>query len=383
MLDVDRIVGEALGERAVVLLGEDRGGREHQHLLALTGRLEGGAQGHLGLAIADVAADQPVHRSRRFHVGLDQFDRLQLVGCLGEGEALLEFPLPVGVGLERMAAATPTLGVQAQQLSRQLLRGAAGARLHRLPARASELGQRRVLTARPDIARDLRELLGGDEHAVVALIFEVEVVARDVRDRARLKAGEPRDAVILMHDDVARAQLGERAQRAAAYASRGAPSGLTGRRARALGAAAAQQTMLGEDRELQLRGDEALAQRRGDEAQRGLEYLARNVDVLAQPRGLHAAEVVGRPLALAATRERHDRAVAGAHELLELGLGLGQRARGGIGGLRPQLQWLLAGDRRQPDPRPPGECGFDVLGTHIQVVGVRVGERGADVGPVV
>ena len=68
------------------------------------GGLEGGAQRDLGLAVADVAADQPVHRPRGFHVGLDQLDRLALVGGLGVGEALLELALPVGVGLEGVAA---------------------------------------------------------------------------------------------------------------------------------------------------------------------------------------------------------------------------------------------------------------------------------------
>ncbi len=147
VLERERVVGEALGEGAVVLLGEDRRRHEHQHLLAVAGRLEGGAQRDLGLAVADVAADQPVHRPRRFHVGLDQLDRLALVGRLGEREALLELALPVGVRPERVAAAPPALGVQAEQLARELLRGAARARLHRLPARAAELGQRRVLAA--------------------------------------------------------------------------------------------------------------------------------------------------------------------------------------------------------------------------------------------
>ena len=144
VLERERVVGQALGERAVVLLGEDRRRHQHQHLLAVVRRLEGRAQRHLGLAVADVAADQPVHRPRRFHVGLDQLDRLALVGRLGEREALLELALPVGVRLERVPAPPPALGVQAQQLARQLLRGAPRARLHRVPARAAELAQRRI-----------------------------------------------------------------------------------------------------------------------------------------------------------------------------------------------------------------------------------------------
>ena len=65
VLDGERVVLQALGEGAEVLLGEDRRRRQHQHLLAVVGRLEGGAQRDLGLAVADVAADQAVHRARR------------------------------------------------------------------------------------------------------------------------------------------------------------------------------------------------------------------------------------------------------------------------------------------------------------------------------
>ena len=60
-LHAHRQLREALAEGPVVLLGEDRGGHQHQRLLAALGRLEGGPQGHLGLAVADVAADQAVH----------------------------------------------------------------------------------------------------------------------------------------------------------------------------------------------------------------------------------------------------------------------------------------------------------------------------------
>ena len=63
--DDERILGEALAEGAVVLLGEH--GRRHQHgdLPAVVDGLEGGADGQLGLAVADVAADEAVHRPGR------------------------------------------------------------------------------------------------------------------------------------------------------------------------------------------------------------------------------------------------------------------------------------------------------------------------------
>ena len=71
-----------------------------------------------------------------------------------------------------------------------------------------------------------------------------------------------------------------------------------------------------------------------------------DVLVLAQPADLQAAEVVGEPLALATAREGHDRPVAGAGQLLELGLGLLQPAGGDVGGLGAEGERLILVDAR-------------------------------------
>ena len=228
-------------------------GRQDEDLLAVLGGLERGAQRDLGLAVADVAADQAVHRARGLHVGLDDLDRLALVRRLLVGEALLEVALPVGVGGERVAAAAAALGVEVEELAGELLGGAAGARLHRLPALAAELAQRRVVAARADVAGDLRELLDRHEDPVGAGELELEVVAGDAGDGLRVEAGEARDAVVLVDDDVAGAQVGERAQRAAAAPAGALPAG-------ALGAPAAEQAVLGDRRRAGAGGDEAVAQ---------------------------------------------------------------------------------------------------------------------------
>ena len=86
-LDRDREGGQAALEGAEVLLGEDRGRDQDRHLAAVLHRLERRPQRHLGLAVADVAADQPVHRAAAQHVGLDLLDRPRLVGRLGVREA--------------------------------------------------------------------------------------------------------------------------------------------------------------------------------------------------------------------------------------------------------------------------------------------------------
>ena len=250
MLDRERVVAQALGERAEVLLGEDRRRHQHQHLLAGVRRLERGAQRDLGLAVADVAADQPVHRALGLHVGLDRLDRRR-AGRASRwyGNAASNSRSQSRVGLEGVAAAALALRVEVEQLAGELLRGAAGARLDLVPARAAELGERGRVAVGADVARDLRELVDRHEDLVVALELEVQVVARDAADGLGVEAGEARDAVVLVDDEVAGAQVGEAAQQALAAARR------PGR-----GLAAVDQPVLGDGGELQPGRDEAVAQ---------------------------------------------------------------------------------------------------------------------------
>ena len=183
-LDLDREVRQALAEGAEVLLGEDRGRNQHHHLLAVGDGLVGGAQRHLGLAVADVAADQPVHRALRLQVGLDGLDRLELVGRLAVGEGALEDQLPLAVGREGVAAARAALRVEVEQLARQLARGAAGARLDALPAGGRQRRELRRLAPGADVAGDLGQLVGGREDAVGAAVAQLQVVAGDARRRS-------------------------------------------------------------------------------------------------------------------------------------------------------------------------------------------------------
>ena len=70
-----------------VLLHQQRRRHQHGHLLAVLDRLERGAHGDLGLAVADVAADQPVHRDVALHVGLDLVDAASWSGVSTYGNA--------------------------------------------------------------------------------------------------------------------------------------------------------------------------------------------------------------------------------------------------------------------------------------------------------
>ena len=69
-------------------------GAEERGLLSVEDAFEDRPHRDLGLAVADVAAEKPVHRPLRLHVALDVADRPRLVGRLGELEGVLELLLP-------------------------------------------------------------------------------------------------------------------------------------------------------------------------------------------------------------------------------------------------------------------------------------------------
>ncbi len=103
--DPEGELGHALGERAAMLFGQNRGGHQHSDLMAGIDRFEGGADGQLGFAVADVAAQQAIHRARLAHVVLDGGDGGQLIGRFLIRERGVEFALPFGVGRKLDAGA--------------------------------------------------------------------------------------------------------------------------------------------------------------------------------------------------------------------------------------------------------------------------------------
>ena len=131
-LDADREVAVALAEGVPVLLGEDRRRHEHQHLLAGDGDRERGAQRDLGLAEADVAADEPVHRPRRLEVLLDRLDRACLVLGLAVRELALEPLDPLVVDVVGDARARLALRRRAGAARRPSRAGARGRGVLRL-----------------------------------------------------------------------------------------------------------------------------------------------------------------------------------------------------------------------------------------------------------
>ena len=168
-----------------------------------------------------------------------------------------------------------------------------------------------------------------DVEAVVAPEGEEEVVARDARDLLRLEAEQPPDAVVLVDDEVARAQVGEGGERPA-EAAVGARRPL------------AEDLRVGQQNEAELAPDEAAA--RGRDGEEKLRLLGELLAGLEQPR-VGAFEEVLRAQRLAGVRKRDDDSVAAANEARELRLRLGEPACGDRGPLRLERERLALRER--------------------------------------
>ena len=228
-----------------------------------------------------------------------------------------------------MPVARLPLRVQLDQLRRQLLDGLARPRLEQLPRLAAELRQRGRLRVGADVARHLAELLVRDVQAVLAAEREQQVVARDAGDLLRLEAEQLADAVVLVDDVVAGAEVGERLERAAADPALARD-------------AAAEDLVVGQQHEPELAPDEAAAGRRDRE--QDLRLVRDRVARLEHPRLDLAQHVLGAQR-LAAVRERDDDALPRADERRQLVLRLGEPARGDRRPLRLERELLSLRER--------------------------------------
>ena len=199
-------VAQTLHERAVVLQGENRGGNQHRHLLAVDGGLECGTYGDLGLTEAHVAAHQTVHRLLRLHIPLHGLDGTLLVGCFLPAERSLHLLLQVAVGRESEALARLALGVEGDKLARDILDGLFRGAFQLLPCAVAQLVDLGGLALAALVARDAVERMDVHEQNVVILVDQLDglvhlAVLVDLHQTA-----EAAHAVVDMHHVVAHLQ---------------------------------------------------------------------------------------------------------------------------------------------------------------------------------
>jgi hypothetical protein len=190
-----------------VLEREDGRRRQHRDLLAVHHRLERRPHRDFRLAVADVAAQQAVHRRRRLHVALDVGDGVLLIDRQVPLERVLELLLPVAVGTERVAGDGLAGGVELEQLLRHVAHLFLDARLGLLPRRPAQLVERGREAPVYFWTRSSRST--GDEELVFPGVAELHELLRLEADLDLLQAHEDADAVVDVDDQVADLQVAE------------------------------------------------------------------------------------------------------------------------------------------------------------------------------
>ncbi len=203
LADLHRQSGEALGEILVVLAGEQGGRHDHRRLLAVDRGGEGGAQRHLRLAEADVAAHKPVHRPAGAEIVERRLDGARLVLGLVVGEAGAEFVVEPFRGREPRGGARQPLRGDAHELGRHVANALLQPRLAGLPACRAEPVELAGLRA---VAGEQFEVFDRQEQPVAAGVVNLQAIVRRARRLDGLQADEAADAVVDVDDEIAGGQ---------------------------------------------------------------------------------------------------------------------------------------------------------------------------------
>ena len=212
-LDLDRPVGEAVGEVLVVLLGEQRGRHQYRDLATALNGDEGGAHGDLGLAEAHVAAHQTIHRSRRYQVFDHGVDRSLLIGRFFELESRRELLILVAGGEEGVSLARFAACIDVEQFGRDVAHALRSLALDALPLVTAQSVQRCVIDRCAGITAN--QMQGRHRHVkLVALgVLEVQKLLLQSRDVEGAQAEITSHTMIFVHHRFADVQFGQVANR--------------------------------------------------------------------------------------------------------------------------------------------------------------------------
>ena len=210
--DLHRQAGEALREGLEVLARQQRRRHHDRHLEAFHRRDEGGAQRHLGLAEADIAADQPVHRPAERQIVEHRVDGASAgrrSPHRGSARRIRRRARPAAssAGAARIWRSA-AMRISWPAMSSRRFFSLALRDCQATPPSLSSVG----LGAVRAVARQQLDVLDRQEQPVVAGIVDLEAVMRRAGRLDRLQADEAADAVVGMDDDVAgreRRRLGD------------------------------------------------------------------------------------------------------------------------------------------------------------------------------
>ena len=179
-IDADREILQPLYKCIIMLLGEDGGRHQIDHLLSLLDRLKCSADGDLCLAVPHISADQPVHDLRALHIMLRVLNGLELIFRLLEGKHLLKLLLPDCIRpIDEPFRLLPGR-IELHQVLRHSLHCLLHLTLRLPPLGGPEFVQLRLLRVRPCILLDQIHLRHRDIEGAAFCIGDLHIVLRDL-----------------------------------------------------------------------------------------------------------------------------------------------------------------------------------------------------------
>ena len=206
--DIDREAAEAFLELHMMLAGEQGGGADEDDLHPRHRRDEGGAQGDLGFAEADIAADEAIHRLARSQILDHVADRAVLIFRFLIGEAIDKGGVARDIGFGDGGGAQRAFGGGLEQFTRDFADALLHLGLAPLPGFAAELVEADAIAVRPVAGEDF-EIFDRHEQLVAARIAQGDAVMRRLADRDLGQSFIAANAMVHVDDEVAGRQGGE------------------------------------------------------------------------------------------------------------------------------------------------------------------------------
>src|SRR5579883_1008419 len=194
---------EAIGKRAIMLLGKNGGRDEYRDLLFVKYRLHRRAHGYFGLAVSDVTANEAIHRMDRLHIALDLFRRTSLIWSILIQEGRLHFTLYDVIETKGKPLGLSSLRIELDKIAGDILEPLFGALFRSLPFRRAQFRKLRssfCFTGR--ILGEAINIIEINEQHVVITIDQSHHFLLLAADLDRLQTHELANAFIFMHQQI-------------------------------------------------------------------------------------------------------------------------------------------------------------------------------------
>ena len=209
--DIDREVAHPGDQRLIMLPGKNCRRAEYRTLFAVQYTLESSPQCNLGFPKSNVAAQQPLHRNRAFHIFLDLMDTAQLIVRLLILEMVFKIPLHFVIRRKSIAFDRHPLGIQCDQLIGHLVHRFFDLLSGLLPFGGMQAVQFNVrVFPRTDVLGDEVQL--GDRYikGIASGIANLDIILDNPLQFQLMDAVKDADTVSDMDDIVADGEVGQR-----------------------------------------------------------------------------------------------------------------------------------------------------------------------------